>query len=261
MRSAVYSRRAPALRPAAAWASGKSPQRLKPFSQNRFGFLWRFWSDTGYSPKGNRISPVKSHRTAGYPSSRLERIRLLLQGSGCGLGARRTVGFRRRGVMVVSGEAAPWCGRELRPQRPSVRNGRLGRRRGRPGSWCLAGLNAARVGRLAAVAAVFFAVLIAGSAPANAVVIWHPKAAPLPTPWTHLVGPDNALPDYPRPQMARTNWLNLNGVWGYMGRSAGTVLAAPPSPDAYHEISGRLPRTDPGPLSRGVGPVRHRATR
>jgi len=71
----------------AAWTSGKSGSGLKPFSKNRFRFLWRSWSDTGYSPKGNRISPVKSRRTAGYPSSRLERIRLLLQDSGCWLGA------------------------------------------------------------------------------------------------------------------------------------------------------------------------------
>ena len=78
-----------------------------------------------------------------------------------------------------------------------------------------------------------FAVI--GNPPANAVVMWHPKAASLPTPWTKLVGPDNALPDYPRPQMTRTAWLNLNGVWGYMGRSARTVLATPPPPAAYRE--------------------------
>ncbi|WP_041313351.1 glycoside hydrolase family 2 protein [Mycobacterium sp. JS623] len=72
-----------------------------------------------------------------------------------------------------------------------------------------------------------------GNAPANAVVSWHPKAAPLSTPWTHLVGPDNALPDYPRPQMARTNWLNLNGVWSYTGRPDGN--ATPPSPNDYTE--------------------------
>lgn len=27
--------------------------------------------------------------------------------------------------------------------------------------------------------------------------------------------PDNALPEYPRPQMVRENWLNLNGLWEY----------------------------------------------
>jgi beta-galactosidase/beta-glucuronidase len=73
------------------------------------------------------------------------------------------------------------------------------------------------------------------NAPANAVVIWHPKAPPLATPWTHLVGPDNALPEYPRPQMARNRWLNLNGVWSYTGRSEQTALAAPPSAEAYRE--------------------------
>jgi hypothetical protein len=89
--------------------------------------------------------------------------------------------------------------------------------------------------RFAAVTLTLLAFAMVGSPPANAVVMWHPKAALLPTPWTKLVGPDNALPEYPRPQMTRKAWLNLNGVWGYMGRSAGTVLAAPPPPAAYRE--------------------------
>ncbi|MGY4711320.1 glycoside hydrolase family 2 protein [Mycolicibacterium sp. CBM1] len=79
------------------------------------------------------------------------------------------------------------------------------------------------------------AVVLTGNAPANAVVMWHPKTALLPTPWTTLVKPDNALPEYPRPQMVRSDWLNLNGVWSYMGRSAGSVLPAPPAPGAYRE--------------------------
>ncbi|WP_235997399.1 AbfB domain-containing protein [Nocardiopsis coralli] len=36
---------------------------------------------------------------------------------------------------------------------------------------------------------------------------------PMTTPWTDEVGPDNALPEYPRPQMVRDDWLNLNGTW------------------------------------------------
>jgi len=74
-----------------------------------------------------------------------------------------------------------------------------------------------------------------GNAPANAAVTWHPKPALLSTPWTQLVGPDNALPDYPRPQLARTNWLNLNGVWDYTGRSGSAVFATPPAPQEYNE--------------------------
>ena len=50
---------------------------------------------------------------------------------------------------------------------------------------------------------------------------WHPKPPPLSTPWTHEVGPHNALPDYPRPQLARDQWENLNGVWQYAA-AAGT---------------------------------------
>src|ERR1019366_5690501 len=29
------------------------------------------------------------------------------------------------------------------------------------------------------------------------------------------VSPDNALKEYPRPQMVRSNWTNLNGLWDY----------------------------------------------
>lgn len=33
------------------------------------------------------------------------------------------------------------------------------------------------------------------------------------TRWAAEVGPTNAHPEYPRPQMIRSNWLNLNGIW------------------------------------------------
>ena len=41
------------------------------------------------------------------------------------------------------------------------------------------------------------------------------SAGTLQTPWTADVSPTNALPDYPRPQMVRSDWLNLNGLWDY----------------------------------------------
>ncbi|BBZ77448.1 glycoside hydrolase [Mycolicibacterium anyangense] len=91
------------------------------------------------------------------------------------------------------------------------------------------------VGRIAAAALVVLALIATGTAPAQAVVMFHPKPALLPTPWTKFVGTGNALPDYPRPQMVRADWLNLNGVWGYTGRSAGAALPAPPPPGAYRE--------------------------
>ncbi|MCX6133764.1 MAG: hypothetical protein NTU47_08130 [Ignavibacteriales bacterium] len=39
--------------------------------------------------------------------------------------------------------------------------------------------------------------------------------APLLTRWAKDVAPANPLPEYPRPQMVRENWLNLNGLWEF----------------------------------------------
>jgi hypothetical protein len=37
----------------------------------------------------------------------------------------------------------------------------------------------------------------------------------LPTRWAKYVSPTNALREYPRPQLVRSNWTNLNGLWDY----------------------------------------------
>ncbi|EPX65383.1 Beta-galactosidase [Cystobacter fuscus DSM 2262] len=50
---------------------------------------------------------------------------------------------------------------------------------------------------------------------------WAPKAPPLATQWTAQVSPTNALPEYPRPQMVRADWLNLNGEWQFGNATAG----------------------------------------
>lgn len=45
---------------------------------------------------------------------------------------------------------------------------------------------------------------------------WKPAGDRITTPWTQQVDPAHALPDYPRPQMVRSNnWVNLNGLWDY----------------------------------------------
>ncbi len=44
---------------------------------------------------------------------------------------------------------------------------------------------------------------------------WQPKQAPLMTRWAKDVSPTNVLPEYPRPQMVREHWQNLNGLWEY----------------------------------------------
>ncbi len=42
---------------------------------------------------------------------------------------------------------------------------------------------------------------------------WQPAQGPLKTRWAKDVSPANAHPEYPRPQMVRDEWLNLNGLW------------------------------------------------
>lgn len=42
---------------------------------------------------------------------------------------------------------------------------------------------------------------------------WQMKKAPMMTPWSETIDVNNVLPEYPRPQMVRKEWLNLNGIW------------------------------------------------
>jgi hypothetical protein len=88
---------------------------------------------------------------------------------------------------------------------------------------------------LALVLALLASLIFTASPPAGAEPLWRPAVTPLMTPWTALVGPNNALPEYPRPQMARTSWQNLNGLWDYLGRSGVPVLAASPPPGSYRQ--------------------------
>jgi beta-galactosidase/beta-glucuronidase len=44
---------------------------------------------------------------------------------------------------------------------------------------------------------------------------WAIKESPMKTIWTDEVGPGNALPEYPRPNMVRDTWENLNGLWDF----------------------------------------------
>ncbi len=44
---------------------------------------------------------------------------------------------------------------------------------------------------------------------------WTIVPSHITSPWADSVNPGNVLPDYPRPQMQRNNWQNLNGLWQY----------------------------------------------
>lgn len=52
---------------------------------------------------------------------------------------------------------------------------------------------------------------------------WRIQSVPIQTRWAKLVSPVNALKEYPRPQMVRPGWTNLNGLWDYSitGKEAG----------------------------------------
>lgn len=66
------------------------------------------------------------------------------------------------------------------------------------------------------------------------------------TPWGASLDPENVLPEYPRPQLVRDSYLNLNGHWEYAFTPAGA-----PAPSVW---DGRIlvPFSPEAPLS-GVG--------
>jgi len=44
---------------------------------------------------------------------------------------------------------------------------------------------------------------------------WEPVKGNLLTRWSKEVNSEHPLPEYPRPQLKREEWLNLNGLWDY----------------------------------------------
>lgn len=52
---------------------------------------------------------------------------------------------------------------------------------------------------------------------------WKPVGDKIKTPWAEKVDPANVLPEYPRPQMVRSQWVNLNGLWDYAIKPAGAM--------------------------------------
>ncbi|GGF51220.1 glycoside hydrolase [Marmoricola endophyticus] len=97
-------------------------------------------------------------------------------------------------------------------------------------------------GVAAAVAVVLSAGLGATQAPATgaapdraAKADLTPKTPPLTTPWTKDVSADNALPEYPRPQMTRSAWQNLNGEWQFAA-----AASAATRPDFGQDLGERV---------------------
>ncbi|BCM91191.1 beta-galactosidase [Abditibacteriota bacterium] len=54
---------------------------------------------------------------------------------------------------------------------------------------------------------------------------WKPAPVSLKTKWAAQVSPQNSLPDYPRPQMVRSKWQSLNGLWSFGLNHFGSMFA------------------------------------
>jgi hypothetical protein len=64
-------------------------------------------------------------------------------------------------------------------------------------------------------AALFCASYISTYAQTTVNTSWQMKPVSIQTRWAKEVNPQNVLPEYPRPQMVRSEWQNLNGLWEY----------------------------------------------
>ncbi|MHA1619363.1 MAG: glycoside hydrolase family 2 protein [Promethearchaeota archaeon] len=78
---------------------------------------------------------------------------------------------------------------------------------------------------------------------------WKVIPAPLMTKWADEVDSNNPLSEYPRPQMVRDSWLNLNGLWEYavspkninsMPTPEGKILVPFPLESALSGVSRQL---------------------
>lgn len=63
---------------------------------------------------------------------------------------------------------------------------------------------------------------VAAQAPASTAS----KHLPIKTRWAAQVNPDRVLPEYPRPQLVRERWTNLNGHWEYAVQDSGAAAPA-----------------------------------
>ena len=76
---------------------------------------------------------------------------------------------------------------------------------------------------------------------------WKPVEGKLLSRFARDVSPANPLPDYPRPQLVRADWLSLNGLWQYAIRPKGAE-----GPGAAYDGSILVPFAPEASLS-GVG--------
>jgi hypothetical protein len=72
-----------------------------------------------------------------------------------------------------------------------------------------------RIRRALAVVAAVLAACTGSLVVASPASAFAPKVPRLSTPWTNQVSLTNPLPEYPRPQLVRSEWQSLNGIWQF----------------------------------------------
>ena len=66
---------------------------------------------------------------------------------------------------------------------------------------------------------------------------WAPAGDHILTEWGENLDPTNVLPEYPRPQMVRKQWMNLNGFWDYkISSTRGKILVPFPLESALSGV-------------------------
>lgn len=63
--------------------------------------------------------------------------------------------------------------------------------------------------------AIAFAMVVSCDQAPVQTAAWQPAGDKIMTEWSTQVDPANVLPEYPRPQLVREDWANLNGLWDY----------------------------------------------
>ena len=66
--------------------------------------------------------------------------------------------------------------------------------------------------------------------PAARAARWQPAGARLLTRWAADLRPDSVLAEYPRPQLVRSRWQSLNGLWEFAVVESSTVAGVPGDP-------------------------------